>query len=248
MGNDSLTLAESALNVTGVTLKMAFDTSYAVADASELKSERFTCPQSLDMVHKLRRWSDAVLVGRSTVERDDCTLTVRRVPLLSKSKSQPARVVLDPSLKLIETDHEYAMFKDGHDVFVYHSKKNIDATSLPANVELIYVVTKEDDSLSIIDILHDLKSRNIHHLMVEGGPATAIQFLRQRVVDRAILLRAPVTFIEPVSSGMSNDMFSEAGLEVIKVEACGDDMIEYWSRDGESWPIVDGLENETWPY
>ena len=90
----NLSLAESRLDVTGVTLKMAFDTSYAVADASEDKSERFTCSQSLDLVHKLRRWSDAVLVGRSTVQIDNCTLTVRRVPLLPSGKKQPARIVI----------------------------------------------------------------------------------------------------------------------------------------------------------
>ena len=84
--------------------------------------------------------------------------------------------------------------------------------------------------------------------MVEGGPATAIQFLLQKVVDRAIMVRAPVTFIEPVASGMDNEMLIEAGLVLISTEQCGDDMIEYWSRDGESWPIVDGLENEIWPY
>mmetsp|Transcript_16695 Transcript_16695/g.34285 ORF Transcript_16695/g.34285 Transcript_16695/m.34285 type:complete len:189 (-) Transcript_16695:1948-2514(-) len=67
---------------TGITLKIAFDSQGGVADLSSEKSERFTCGESLDMVHRLRRVSDAVLVGRSTVEIDDCTLTVRRVPLL----------------------------------------------------------------------------------------------------------------------------------------------------------------------
>jgi Pyrimidine reductase, riboflavin biosynthesis len=87
--------------VKGVTLKMAFDRAYAVADASELKSERFTCAQSLDLVHKLRRNSDCVLVGRETVLRDDCTLTVRRVDLLEDRKDQPVRVVIDSNLKLL---------------------------------------------------------------------------------------------------------------------------------------------------
>ena len=52
--------------VTGVTLKMAFDSSdaWGVADLSETKSERFTSPESLDMVHRLRRESSAILVGR----------------------------------------------------------------------------------------------------------------------------------------------------------------------------------------
>mmetsp|Transcript_8196 Transcript_8196/g.10287 ORF Transcript_8196/g.10287 Transcript_8196/m.10287 type:complete len:86 (+) Transcript_8196:213-470(+) len=41
--------------VVGVTLKIAFDESWSVADNSDEKSERFTSPKSLDMVHRLRR-------------------------------------------------------------------------------------------------------------------------------------------------------------------------------------------------
>ena len=48
--------------VSGVTIKLAFDQQRAVADQSETKSERFTCDDSLDMVHRLRRVGDCVLV------------------------------------------------------------------------------------------------------------------------------------------------------------------------------------------
>ena len=52
------------------------------------------------MVHRLRRWSDAVLVGRSTVQIDDCTLTVRRGVELPPGKAQPVRVIIDPDCQL----------------------------------------------------------------------------------------------------------------------------------------------------
>ena len=89
-----LSLCQGLLNIKGVTLKIAFDTEWGVADLSSEKSERFTCSESLDMVHRLRRCSDAVLVGRSTVQADDCTLTVRRVPLDPYRSKQPTRVVI----------------------------------------------------------------------------------------------------------------------------------------------------------
>lgn len=252
--------AESTLDITGVTLKMAFDTTFSVADASEHKSERFTCPQSLDMVHKLRRWSDCVLVGRGTVERDDCTLTVRRVSLLPSRSSQPTRVVIDPSLKIVQK--EYSMFRDGHKVIIYHmnniSNQHIDVMegSNRKDVELVRIpkgsssATSGTSTISVSSILQDLYSRNINHVMVEGGPATAIQFLKEKLVDRAILVKAPVTFIEPVPSGMSNEMLIEAGLELLKIEQCGDDVIEYWSKNGAPWPSVnhESNNNETWPY
>jgi riboflavin-specific deaminase-like protein len=267
---EELKYAQSKLNnIKGVTLKMAFDTAYAVADASEQKSERFTSPESLDMVHKLRRWSDAVLVGRGTVERDNCTLTVRRCPLLPNKETQPVRVVIDPNLKILSSEKgEYSMLNDGHPVLIYHddsidtekykplisSNDNVDIVKLPPQSDLSSSLSSSPN-LSVESIVEDLYSKNIHHIMVEGGPATAIQFLDGKLVDRAIIVRAPVTFIEPVPSGISNDMLIEAGLILIKVESSGDDMIEYWSRGGASWPSIDDNEEEevkatttTWPY
>ena len=75
-----------------VTLKIAMDRNGAVDDLGD-KAERFTSPASLDAVHRLRRHCDAVLVGASTVARDDPSLTVRRVPLAPRT-AQPLRVVL----------------------------------------------------------------------------------------------------------------------------------------------------------
>ena len=56
---------------TGVTLNMAlgYSDKWGVADLSleENKSEKFTCSESLDLVHRLHYVSDFVLVGRETV-------------------------------------------------------------------------------------------------------------------------------------------------------------------------------------
>ena len=74
----ALATATAALTAPEVTLKIAMDRNGAVDDLGD-KAERFTSPASLDAVHRLRRHCDAVLVGASTVARDDPSLTVRRV-------------------------------------------------------------------------------------------------------------------------------------------------------------------------
>ena len=52
------------------------------------------------------------------------------------------------------------------------------------------------------DILRALEDRGVRELMVEGGPETARRFLRAGLVDRAIIVTAPVTFEIPVPSGI----------------------------------------------
>ena len=49
-------------DVAGVTLKIAFDALRGVADLSRDTLKRFTCKESLDMVNRLRRALDAVLI------------------------------------------------------------------------------------------------------------------------------------------------------------------------------------------
>mmetsp|Transcript_8244 Transcript_8244/g.16752 ORF Transcript_8244/g.16752 Transcript_8244/m.16752 type:complete len:301 (-) Transcript_8244:117-1019(-) len=246
---------QSTTIVTGVTLKMAFDSSpvWGVADLSETKSERFTSPESLDMVHRLRRDSSAVLVGRGTVEFDDCSLSVRRVEL-GEGQEQPVRVILDPSLSLV--GEEYAIFNDGLKTIVYYSQSAAQDkdVSLPSSDDCVtFVPLAQSDaekndkihSLSPLEIVQDLATRGLTHIMVEGGPATARAFLHSGVVDRAILVRAPVEFQEPVPAQMDEDTMKTAGLNMIGTTEMGGDVVEYWTREGLEWPNPDDLSS--WP-
>lgn len=246
------------VSVTGVTLKMAFDSSpvWGVADLSETKSERFTSPESLDMVHRLRRESSAVLVGRGTVEFDDCSLSVRRVEL-GEGQEQPVRVILDPSLSLVGGD--YAIFNDGLRTIVYYSQTTVqnDDVSLPSRssddcVTFVPLAPSEDAeknndilSLSPLQIIQDLSARGLTHIMVEGGPATARAFLHAGVVDRAILVRAPVEFQIPVPAQMDEDTMKATGLNLIGETEMGGDVVEYWTQEGLEWPNPENLSS--WP-
>lgn len=245
---------EQPTTVTGVTLKMAFDSSpvWGVADLSETKSERFTSPESLDMVHRLRRESSAVLVGRGTVEFDDCSLSVRRVEL-GEGQEQPVRVVLDPSLSLVGGD--YAIFNDGLRTIVYYSQTAVqnNDVAVPSRsdddcvtfVPLTPSDTEENDTLSPLQIIQDLSARGLTHIMVEGGPATARAFLQAGVVDRAILVRAPIEFQMPVRALFDEGTMKAVGLNMIGTTEMGGDAVEYWTREGLEWPNPDNLSS--WP-
>ena len=239
------------VNISGVTLKMAFDENWAVADNAEEKSDRFTSPASLDLVHRLRRDSDCVLVGRVTVQRDNCTLTVRRVPLFGDTQQQPVRVVIDSTLSLLNSNETFAMFHDELETIVYCSQeswkeqcknpflKNDCVTLVPLPF------TNKKNVLSVTSIVQDLKeNQDIYHVMVEGGPATARLFLQEHLVDRAILIRAPVKFSKPVASHISTVTFKNAGLVLLGTTTRDGDVVEYWSRPELKWPTENVAD---WP-
>lgn len=45
----------------------------------------------------------------------------------------------------------------------------------------------------------------MEHVLVEGGPTTARLFLAESLVDRAVIVRAPIEFARPVHSGIDHD-------------------------------------------
>lgn len=250
----------SPVVVTGVTLKIALDANGAAADLAEIKSERFTCPESLDMVHRLRRVSDAVLVGRGTVKQDNPSLTVRRVPC---DGPQPVRVIIDPKLSLVlEESNEsnpFQVFDDGLPTVVYHCVNDLDRSSLnlsenttcvflppPASHVNTIEFLRSGEYISAVDIVDNLSRRfEIKHLMVEGGPVTARLFLQSKLVDRVILVKAPMCFRKPLDAKLSDELFQQAGLQKLgPILSCGVDTIECWAKQDVGWPTE---EVRNWP-
>lgn len=217
-----------------VTLKLAIDANGAVDDLVG-KSGRFTSPKSLDMVHYLRRASDAVLVGASTVDRDDPALTVRRV---AAPPTQPKRVVLDPNGRCRA---DSAVFADGLASTVVFARDPA-ARSLPAAVAVEPLAADGGAAAAIAGVVAALEGRHdVSKLMVEGGPFTARAFLDAGLVDRAIIVRAPMAFSgDPVPSGIDAAALAAAGLAFHSRRDLDGDDVQTWCR-GATPPIWDCL-------
>jgi riboflavin-specific deaminase-like protein len=250
---DSSTQPLFPLKVEGVTLKLALDTSRGVACQREIKPERFTSPESLDMVHRLRSTADAVLIGVGTALKDDPSLLVRRNVTCDR---QPLRAVIDPSLKLLKANenslHQFQLLSDGHRVVIYHCQKSAQADYAKKLPSAIYLVCLEPQTLSsnaqqklAVDlIISDLRHRfGVRHVMIEGGPTTAQMFLTAGLVDRCIIVMAPVTFQEPILSGISVEQLSRTFAR-IGCRSSGVDTVEYWSKPDVPWPTT---QFKDWP-
>eukprot|EP00635_Sarcinochrysidales_sp_CCMP3193_P006055 CAMPEP_0118918084 /NCGR_PEP_ID=MMETSP1166-20130328/17699_1 /TAXON_ID=1104430 /ORGANISM="Chrysoreinhardia sp, Strain CCMP3193" /LENGTH=232 /DNA_ID=CAMNT_0006858329 /DNA_START=14 /DNA_END=709 /DNA_ORIENTATION=- len=193
-----------------VTLKLAVDRNGGVDDLSG-KAFRFTTGESLDAAHRLRRASDAVLVGVQTVLRDDPSLTVRRV----RAERQPLRVVLDSKRR---TPRDAKILNDGGAPSVVFVGDPRDPFEEPIG--------------PLRDVLDILEAKyGVSKLMVEGGPTTARTFLKENLVDRAVVVRSPITFKDPVPSHIDANLLRNAGLAFLGKHTWGlHDDVSMWAR------------------
>ena len=183
-----------------VTVKLAVDKNGSVDDRSQAAG-RFTSEGCLDAVHQLRKECDAILVGAETIERDNPSLTVRRV----EAERQPLRVVLDPHER---TSTKAVVYTDGH--------------------ETIQIGADYNGLLTLLNRLGDLEKQR---LLVEGGPTTIHSFLSEGLVDEFYLVQSQVVHQQPVSSNIGRDVLTQAGLSLHRTEAWGEESVQVWLRN-----------------
>ncbi|WP_363093795.1 dihydrofolate reductase family protein [Pseudonocardia sp. 73-21] len=146
----------------------------------------------LDRVDAERAGVDAILVGATTVRRDDPRLLVRSAERVAERVAagrigQPWRVVisgsgdLDPSAQLFTTG-------DGRRI-VY--------TSQPARVAVPAEVVHAGAPVDPVRVLADLATRGVERLMVEGGTSIHTLFLAAGLVDEIQLVVAPFFLGDP---------------------------------------------------
>jgi len=217
-----------------VTLKIAIDRNGAVDDLA-LASKRFTSPDSLDAVHRLRRDCDAIIIGVETIVRDNPSLTVRRIEL--GHGSQPVRIILD---RVLRTPLDSTVLADEHQTMILHTEGedgNITALSSRENVEVVCM--KSADSHNGVDlnrVLTLLGDREFQEIMVEGGAETAQRFLAAGLIDRAIIIRTEAEFTTPLTLGIDSKHFIEKDLVLCAEVEWGGDQVQLWSKQDLPWP------------
>jgi diaminohydroxyphosphoribosylaminopyrimidine deaminase/5-amino-6-(5-phosphoribosylamino)uracil reductase len=169
-----------------VTVKIAssLDGRVAAADGS---SRWVTGLASRRDAHRLRAWSDAVVVGIGTVLADDPFLTCR---LRGYTGPQPLRVVLD-SAGRIPLDAR-VLGQDASTLIVTTSKapEDVIASIRHRGVEVVRLGAR-DGRVDMGALLDELGSRGICDVLIEGGPTVTGELVERRLVDRYVFYIAP---------------------------------------------------------
>jgi diaminohydroxyphosphoribosylaminopyrimidine deaminase / 5-amino-6-(5-phosphoribosylamino)uracil reductase len=146
-------------------------------------SRWITGPEARARAHELRHQYDAILVGAGTVTTDDPLLTDRsRLP-----RRRPlVRVVLDDHLRL-SPESQLATTTPQAPVIVFGDPALPGAAGLRA--QGIEIVNSERRDLQ--RVLHELGSRSLQSVLVEGGSTIAGEFLDAGLVNKITFFIAP---------------------------------------------------------
>lgn len=155
--------------------------------------------ESRERVHRMRSWSDAVLVGAGTVREDDPTLTVRGRPV----EKQPVRAVIDPSLSISLESNLMRTVDQGPVMIVCSRAASPSARrSLEnAGAEVVEIPDEDRGYPQPRTVARTMAERGLQSVLLEGGPTLAGAWWDEGLIDRVVAFVAPVLVGGPDSPG-----------------------------------------------
>lgn len=157
-----------------VALKLALGSDGSLGPVG--RSTQVTPPEVQRLAHALRRASEAIVVGRHTIEVDDPQLT-DRWPAPAAPHRSLARVVMDEAGQIPSTARVWSPVT-GQPVY-----RAVTGDPMPLRgVEDLHL-PPEGRGCSLRHLLHELAALGVGRVLVEGGGTLAAAFLSQGLVD-----------------------------------------------------------------
>lgn len=171
-----------------VTLKLAVSSDGKTALAGRLPVQ-ITGSAARTRVHLMRAMNDAVLIGIGTALSDDPMLTCR---LPGMARHSPVRVVLDSQLRLPleSTLVASSSITPLWIIAAEDAPRDKEQALQEAGVEVLRVARK-GSALDLHKALEALAARGITRVLVEAGPILAAAFLKESLIDEAVIMRSP---------------------------------------------------------
>ena len=137
--------------------------------------------------HKLRAYTDGILVGTNTALIDNPSLTLRNYP-----GNFPKRILLDRSGRVPES-HDLLSDGIGCILITENLRPNLGKEIEQVNLDF-------DSENFLEELLKALFDRGIHHLIVEGGAKLLKSFLKANLWDEAVIIECPVELKEGIKA------------------------------------------------
>ncbi|HEY4132495.1 MAG TPA: bifunctional diaminohydroxyphosphoribosylaminopyrimidine deaminase/5-amino-6-(5-phosphoribosylamino)uracil reductase RibD [Gemmatimonadaceae bacterium] len=204
-----------------VTLKLAMSADGAIADPTG-EQRWITRADARREVHHQRANADAIAVGIGTVLADDPHLDVRDVPA---PRVPSTRVIFDSRLRTPDSSFVWRTSSNRETIFIARPGQ-VSPQRLGEARDLGALVLLPNTLRDALEWIRDLEIRSLY---VEGGATLAGAFLREGLVDRLVIFRAPMLLGDRALKAFAHAPVGfEASLEqtrVVDERRFGDDVM-----------------------
>ena len=210
-----------------VTLKLALSQDGMIGRPGEGQIA-ITGEVSRRQVHMMRAASDAILIGIGTALADDPELTVRLPGLAGRS---PARIVLDRTARLPIASRLVQTAREVPLLVATSGEANPARKVALERAGAGFLATETfEGRIALPELLEDLAAKGMASVLVEGGAATARQFLDEGLVDRIVLFRGAVIIGKGGLAAPIDENHMPAGFRLLRQATYGDDRVAEWAR------------------
>jgi len=204
-----------------VTVKYAQSLDGRIA-TSRGDSHWISSEASRKFAHRLRAQHDAIMVGIGTVLADDPQLTVRLV----KGRN-PLRICLDSTLRI--PLNAQVLRDDGKTLIATteNTREKIEALQKQGK-EVLVAQRDRDGRVELVSVMKQLAERGISSLLVEGGKEVITSLLKEGVVNRMVIITAPLVLgkgIEGIGDLGITDLEGAIRPSSYKVRRTGEDVV-----------------------
>lgn len=181
----------------------------APLERKDRKPVWITREMSQQMVHQWRAEEHAILVGTTTVIKDNPKLNVRTV-----AGENPVRIVIDRTLKIVEDSHVYdASVKT---IFITEQEQMGRENVLFEKANFSRPLAKQ-----ICELLY---KHQIQSVIIEGGTQTLQTFIDENLWDEARVFMGNVTFKEGIKAPV-------LGKKAMSEQAIDKDLLKIYRND-----------------
>lgn len=175
-----------------VTINAAMSCDGKIATCSREKLVLST-EEDEEIVDRLRRDADAVLVGGTTLAQDNPRLVLhheenRRHRIQMNLPEDPAKVVISPRCD-IDLDSNFLRLGNAAKYVFTTTRAGVEDIARVAPFATIFQANTE--RIKIPSLLETLYEKGIRKLLVEGGGSTNFEFIQQRMADELRIAIAP---------------------------------------------------------
>lgn len=183
---------------------------------------------SRQFVHRLRDRVDGVLVGVGTVIADDPVLTTR---LKHRNGKDPIRIIVDTHLriphnaKILDPNSESMTF-----IAVSEDVSHESLTRIERHGVSPIVCPTKGGKIDLSGLMDILGGMSVVSIMVEGGASVMGYMIRERMIDKFYIFKAPKILGGsdgiPMARGDGPEKMDESlSLKDLKVKRFGDDIL-----------------------